>query len=90
MSQRMSLNKLHQSIVLGWLGVVVAAIAVRVGLGATPVSLSEALAWLMAGAVPTLVMLSVFRGAPRTTGQMLRDLDQLPASPKPAAPRLEK
>jgi hypothetical protein len=70
-----SLNHLHRSIVVAWLVAVVAAIAVRIVFGATSVSMTEGLGWLMVGSVPAVVVLSVFRGAPQTMAQMLYDTD---------------
>jgi hypothetical protein len=74
-SLKSSLNQLHRSIVVAWLIAVVAAIAVRIVFGATSVSITEAVGWLMVGGVPAVVVLSVFRGAPQTMAQMLYDTD---------------
>jgi hypothetical protein len=78
-----SLHQLHRSIVVAWLVAVVAAIAVRIAFGATSVSITEGLGWLMVASVPAVVVLSVFRGAPQTMAQMLYNTDH-PARAKQA------
>jgi hypothetical protein len=71
-----SLYERHWSIVVVWLVAVVAAIGIRMVFGTASVSMTEGLAWLIVGSVPAVVVLSVFRGAPQTTAQMLYDTDR--------------
>ena len=60
-----------------WLVAVVMAIAIRMVFGATFVSTTEGLGWLMVASVPAVVVLSVFRGVPRTMAPLPYYPDQL-------------
>jgi hypothetical protein len=55
---------------------------IRLALG-LDVTLGLSVALLLAGGIPAIVMLTVFRGAPpRTIGQVLYDTDQAPTEMK--------
>ena len=84
MSLDMPVNLSQRSIVIAWLFAVIAAIVLRIVLGASAISITEGLGWTMLGGVPIVVVLSVFRGAPQTMAQLLYDTDH-PARMKRAA-----
>ena len=63
----MSINRLLAVAVSGWAIVVLASLATRAALFTSPVSLTESLAWVFVGCVPSAVFLVVFRGAPSPT-----------------------
>lgn len=62
----MSLNKFHITVIAGWLVAVAASFAGSVALGVPP-TLAQGIGWLLLGAVPVLILMSVFRGAPPPT-----------------------
>jgi hypothetical protein len=81
-----SLNQRHWSIVAAWLAVVAVAIVIRMMFGTASLSMTETLGWLVVGSVPAVVVLSVFRGAPQTTAQMLYDTEHSARTERAAAP----
>lgn len=62
----MSLNKFHITVIAGWIVAVAATFAGSVALG-VPTTLAQGIGWLLAGVVPALILMSVFRGAPPPT-----------------------
>ena len=75
-----TLVRFRQAVIASWLVVIALAMLVRVSFTQPAVSLIEGLGWLMLASVPAIVLLSVFRGAPRTMAQLLYDTDH-PAEP---------
>lgn len=67
-------------VVASWLVVVALSMMARATLSAVPISMMEAMGWLLLACGPAMVVLAVFRSAPRTMAQMLYDTDH-PTNP---------
>jgi hypothetical protein len=84
-----TLVRFRQGVIASWLVVVAVSMLARVELSSIPVSLIEGVGWLLLAAIPAIVVLSVFRGAPRTMAQMLYDTDHQ-AEPVPVVATARK
>lgn len=74
----MSINRARLTIVTGWFVAVVAALSIRVAIGA-PITVLAGVGLLLVGCVPAIVLYAVFRGAPpKTIGEVLYDAEQAP------------
>lgn len=71
----MSLNKFHITAIAAWFVTLVVLLGARFTLG-IEVTAGQILTLLLVGAVPVIVLVAVFRGAPRTIGQILYETDQ--------------
>ena len=71
----MSLNRFHIIAIAAWFVTLAVVVGVRFSLGVA-VSATQILWVLLAGCVPAIVLVVVFRGAPRTIGQLLYETDQ--------------
>lgn len=67
-------------VVASWLVVVALSMLARVTLSTVPITMIEAMGWLLVACGPAMVSLVVFRSVPQTMAQMLYDTDH-PATP---------
>jgi len=74
----MSAHKFRIAAIAAWFVALVAVLVVRVSLGIA-VSAAQIFTLALAGCVPAVVLLMVFRGAPRTIGQLLYDTEHATA-----------
>jgi hypothetical protein len=73
----MSLHRFHIAAIATWFVALVVVLGIWFSLGAavTPAGIFTV---VLASCVPALVLLIVFRGAPRTIGQLLYETDNTP------------
>jgi hypothetical protein len=69
-----SLSRLHTTIIAAWLSMMVIMLIVRLAVGSQPFSVSELALWLTLG-IPLFLVRRVFRGAPLTMAQLIRDTE---------------
>jgi hypothetical protein len=70
----MSVHRFHIAAIASWFVALAAYLAIRISLGVT-IGAAEVVTMILMGCAPALVLITVFRGAPRTIGQLLYDTD---------------
>lgn len=85
----MSHARLQLAVTAGWFFTVGTALAVRLSLGSAGWSLTEGLAWVLAGTLPVFVLRTVFTTPAGSIGQVLYDAEHPADDGRPATRRRE-